>query len=86
MVRNSKALVGVDKSEGRYQVIVSQCNWLKKFISDKNFKIKDISSSLFMNYYTFRRKQTNDEFKMSLSSMRRQQSMQSSSMQSRMDI
>ena len=59
-LETQKALVGVDKSEGRYQVIVSQCNWLKKFISDKNFKIKDISSSLFMNYYTFRRKQTND--------------------------
>ena len=59
-LETQKALVGVDKSEGRYQVIVSQCNWLKKFISDKNYKIKDISSSLFMNYYTFRRKQTND--------------------------
>lgn len=59
-LETQKALVGVDKSEGRYQTIVSQCNWLKKFISDTNFKIKDVSSSLFMNYYSFRRKQTND--------------------------
>jgi len=53
-------LIGVDKTQGRYDTIKSQTNWLKKFISDKNFKIKDVSSSLFMNYYTFRRKQTND--------------------------
>ncbi len=59
-LETQKALIGIDKTEGRYLTIVSQCNWLKKFISDKNFKIKDVSSSLFMNYYSFRRKQTND--------------------------
>jgi integrase len=59
-LETQKALIGVDKTKGRYQVISSQCNWLKKFISDGNFKIKDVSTSLFMNYYSFRRKQTND--------------------------
>ncbi len=39
-------LIGVDKTQGRYDTIKSQTNWLKKFISDKNFKIKDVSSSL----------------------------------------
>jgi len=59
-LETQKELIGVNKTEGRYFAIKSQTNWLKKFISDSSFKIKDVSSSLFMNYYTFRRKQTNN--------------------------
>jgi len=59
-LETQKELIGVNKTEGRYFAIKSQTNWLKKFISDSNFKIKDVSSSLFMNYYTFRRNQTNN--------------------------
>ena len=47
--------VGISKTLGRYQAIVSQTKWLKKFIKDPNYKIEDIQSSLFMNYYQFRK-------------------------------
>ncbi len=47
--------VGISKTLGRYQAIVSQTNWLKKFIKDPNYKIEDIQSSLFVDYYGWRK-------------------------------
>ena len=52
--------VGISKTLGRYQAIVSQTKWLKKFIKDPNYKIEDIQSSLFMNYYQFRKQKRPD--------------------------
>ena len=51
-----KKTIGISKTLGRYQAIVSQTNWLKKFIKDPNYKIEDINSSLFMDYYNFRKR------------------------------
>ena len=51
----------IEKTKGRYDTIKSQVGWIKKFIPDQNFKIKDITPSLFLNYYTFRKKQTKDK-------------------------
>ena len=48
--------IGISKTKGRYQAIVSQTNWLKKFIKDPSYKIEDINPSLFMDYYGFRKK------------------------------
>jgi len=50
--------VGISRTEGRYNTIKSQTNWLKKFISDKNVKIGDIEGSIFSNYYSWRRTQS----------------------------
>ena len=47
--------VGISKTLGRYQAIVSQTNWLKKFIKDPNYKIEDIQPSLFVDYYGWRK-------------------------------
>lgn len=47
--------VGIPKTLGRYQAIVSQTNWLKKFIKDPNYKIEDIQPSLFVDYYGWRK-------------------------------
>ena len=47
--------VGISKTLGRYQAIVSQTNWLKKFIEDPNYKIEDIQPSLFVDYYGWRK-------------------------------
>ena len=51
-----RGTVGLSKTLGRYHAIVSQTNWLKKFIKDPNYKIEDINSSLFMDYYNFRKR------------------------------
>tara|TARA_B100000287_G_scaffold384564_1_gene391154 strand:- start:3074 stop:4297 length:1224 start_codon:yes stop_codon:yes gene_type:complete len=48
-------------TQGRIGTIVSQCNWFKKFIGDKNFKLEDLNASIFRNYFTWRRKQTQNE-------------------------
>ena len=47
--------VGISKTLGRYQAIVSQTNWLKTFIKDPNYKIEDIQPSLFVDYYGWRK-------------------------------
>jgi len=54
-LEEQKKTIGISKTLGRYQVIVSQTNWLKKFIKDPNYKIEDINPSLFMDYYGWRR-------------------------------
>ena len=62
MVRRTRETCsGIEKTKGRYDTIKSQVGWIKKFIPDQNFKIKDITPSLFLNYYTFRKKQTKDK-------------------------
>jgi site-specific recombinase XerD len=48
--------VGISRTEGRYKVIVSQTNWLKKFISDKTIKIQDIDGQIFSTYFIWRKK------------------------------
>ena len=60
-LEGQEKLVGIEKTKGRYATIKSQVGWIKKFIPDQNFKIKDITPSLFLNYYTFRKKQTKDK-------------------------
>ena len=55
-LEEQKKTIGISKTLGRYQAIVSQTNWLKKFIKDPNYKIEDINSSLFMDYYNFRKR------------------------------
>ena len=55
-LEEQKKTIGISKTLGRYQAIVSQTNWLKKFIKDANYKIEDINPSLFMNYYSFRKR------------------------------
>ncbi|MDC0185781.1 site-specific integrase [Gammaproteobacteria bacterium] len=55
-LEEQKKTIGISKTLGRYQAIVSQTNWLKKFIKDPNYKIEDINSSLFMDYYGFRKR------------------------------
>ena len=60
-LEGQEKLVGIEKTKGRYDTIKSQVGWIKKFIPDQNFKIKDITPSLFLNYYTFRKKQTKDK-------------------------
>ena len=54
-LEEQKKTIGLSKTLGRYQAIVSQTNWLKKFIKDPNYKIEDINSSLFMDYYGWRK-------------------------------
>lgn len=49
--------VGISRTEGRYKVIKSQTNWLKKFISDKSIKIQDVDGQIFSTYFAWRRKQ-----------------------------
>ena len=49
--------VGISRTEGRYKVIKSQTNWLKKFISDKTIKIQDVDGQIFSTYFAWRRKQ-----------------------------
>lgn len=49
--------IGVTKTKGRFHTITTQTNWLKKFIKDQNFKIADINTSIFMDYYSWRRKE-----------------------------
>ena len=56
-LESEKKTVGISKTEGRFSVLITQTNWLKKFIKDPNYKIEDINPSLFMDYYSFRRKQ-----------------------------
>ena len=48
--------VGISRTEGRFLVIKSQANWLKKFISDKTIKIHDIDGNIFSNYFNWRKK------------------------------
>ena len=47
--------VGISKTLGRYQAIVSQTKRIKKFIKDPNYKIEDIQPSLFVDYYGWRK-------------------------------
>ena len=54
-LEEQKKTIGLSKTLGRYHTIVSQTNWLKKFIKDPNYKIEDINSALFMDYYNFRK-------------------------------
>ena len=49
--------VGISRTEGRYKVIKSQTNWLKKFISDKTIKIQDVDGQIFSTYFAWRKKQ-----------------------------
>ena len=49
--------VGISRTEGRFNAIKAQTNWLKKFISDKSAKIDSIDGSMFSTYYSWRRKQ-----------------------------
>ena len=47
-LESEKKTVGISKTEGRFSVLITQTNWLKKFIKDPNYKIEDINPSLFM--------------------------------------
>ena len=51
-----KETVGLTRTPARWKTIQTQTNWLKEFIPDKNFKIEDLSSRSFVDYYGFRRK------------------------------
>jgi integrase len=53
-LEEQKLTIGVTKTEGRFGTIKTQTNWLKKFISDPNVYIEDISGDLFMQYYQWR--------------------------------
>ena len=54
-LEGQKKTIGISKTLGRYQAIISQTNWLKKFIKDPNYKVEDINPSLFMDYYGWRK-------------------------------
>lgn len=55
-LETQKKTIGVTKTKGRFNTIITQTNWLKKFIKDPNFKTEDINPSIFMDYYSWRRK------------------------------
>ncbi len=50
--------IGISRKLGRFNTIKSQTNWLKKFVSDKNVKIDSIDGSLFLSYFSWRRKKS----------------------------
>ena len=62
MVRRTRETCRHRKDQRKIRQLLSlRLVGLKKFIPDQNFKIKDITPSLFLNYYTFRKKQTKDK-------------------------